>query len=111
MSEQGLREIIDIPDLGIVMSDGVRLSARVWMPVDAGEDPVPAVLEHLPYRKRDGTCARDEISHPWMAARGYAMVRVDMRGNGDSYGHMEDEYTQQELEDACEVIHWLAAQD
>ena len=44
MSEQGLREIIDIPDLGIVMSDGVRLSARVWMPVDAGEDPVPAVL-------------------------------------------------------------------
>lgn len=93
------------------MSDGVRLSARVWMPVDAGEQPVPAVLEHLPYRKRDGTCKRDEISHPWMAARGYAMVRVDMRGNGDSYGHMEDEYTTRELADACEVINWLAVQD
>ena len=111
MSEQGLREIVDLPDVGIVMSDGVRLSARVWMPVDAGEHPVPAVLEHLPYRKRDGTCRRDEISHPWMAARGYAMVRVDMRGNGDSYGHMDDEYTAQELADACEVINWLAAQD
>lgn len=111
MSEQGLREIVDLADVGIVMADGVRLSARVWMPVDAGEDPVPAVLEHLPYRKRDGTCGRDEVSHPWMAARGYAMVRVDMRGNGDSYGHMEDEYTAQELADAVEVINWLAAQD
>lgn len=110
MSEQGLREVRDIPDLGIVMPDGVRLSARVWLPKDAEDDPVPAVLEHLPYRKRDGTTARDEISHPWMAARGYAMVRVDMRGNGDSYGLMEDEYTAQELDDAVQVINWLSAQ-
>ncbi|MBU2983238.1 CocE/NonD family hydrolase [Lentibacter algarum] len=104
------RDITEIEDMGIVMPDGCRLSARVWMPVDAGDDPVPAVLEHLPYRKRDGTTARDELSHPWMAARGYAMVRVDMRGNGDSEGLMTDEYTQQELDDAVSVIEWLAAQ-
>lgn len=105
-----LREIEDIPDLGITMSDGCRLSARVWRPKDAGDDPVPAILEYLPYRKRDGTATRDALTHPWFAKRGYACIRVDMRGNGDSEGLMEDEYTQQELDDAVEVINWLADQ-
>ncbi|WP_295316044.1 CocE/NonD family hydrolase [Roseobacter sp.] len=94
----------------MTLSDGCRLSARVWRPVDAGDDPVPAILEYLPYRKRDGTCARDALTHPWFAARGYACIRVDIRGNGDSEGLMEDEYTAQELTDAVEVIAWLAAQ-
>ncbi len=105
-----MRRVVETQDMGIVMPDGCRLSARVWMPEDAGSEPVPAVLEHLPYRKRDGTTARDALSHPWMAARGYAMVRVDMRGNGDSEGLMADEYTQQELDDAVAVINWLAEQ-
>ncbi len=105
-----MRRVVETPDMGIVMPDGCRLSARVWMPEDAGDTPVPAVLEYLPYRKRDGTTARDELSHPWMAARGYAMVRVDMRGSGDSEGLMADEYTQQELDDAVSVINWLAEQ-
>ena len=104
------RQIIDDPDMGIVLPDGCRLSARVWMPVDAGENPVPAVLEYIPYRKRDGTIARDERIHPYVAGHGYACVRVDMRGNGDSDGLMADEYTAVELQDACDVIAWLAAQ-
>ena len=102
--------IVETEDMGIVMSDGVRLSARVWMPVDAGVNPVPAVLEYIPYRKRDGTLPRDEMMHPYFAGHGYAAVRVDMRGNGDSEGLMTDEYTIQELADACEVIEWLAEQ-
>lgn len=104
------RAVIDEPDIGIILSDGCRLSARVWMPADALTDPVPAVLEYIPYRKRDGTLPRDEMMHPYVAGHGYACVRVDMRGNGDSQGLMDDEYTAQELSDACEVIAWLAAQ-
>ncbi len=106
-----LRPIIELPDEGIMLSDGTRLSARIWRPEDAETDPVPAILEFLPYRKRDGTVARDALTHPWFARRGYAGVRVDMRGNGDSEGVMEDEYTPQELADALEVIEWLAAQE
>ncbi|MEO0745294.1 MAG: CocE/NonD family hydrolase, partial [Pseudomonadota bacterium] len=106
-----LREIEEHPDIGITMTDSTRLSARLWKPVDAGDDPVPLILEYLPYRKRDGTCARDALTHPYFAARGYACLRVDIRGNGDSHGLMTDEYTQQELEDAVEVIQWAAAQD
>ena len=33
-----------------------------------------------------------------------------MRGNGDSQGLMADEYSAQELSDACEVIDWIVAQ-
>lgn len=47
--------IEETADLGITLSDGTRLSARVWMPKDATSNPVPAILEYLPYRKRDGT--------------------------------------------------------
>ena len=96
--------------MGIALSDGTRLSARVWMPEDAGADPVPAVLEFLPYRKRDGTTVRDALTHPYLAGHGYACLRVDMRGNGDSHGLMDDEYSPTELSDACEVIAWIAAQ-
>jgi putative CocE/NonD family hydrolase len=108
--KNSLRDVRDIADLGLEMPDGCRLSIRAWIPEDAEARPVPAIVEHLPYRKRDGTTARDEVSHPWMAARGYAILRVDMRGNGDSDGLMTDEYTQQELDDAVEVINWASSQ-
>jgi putative CocE/NonD family hydrolase len=103
--------VTEIEDLGIPMPDGTRLSARVWMPRDAATRPVPAVLEYIPYRKRDGTLARDELMHPYVAGHGYACVRVDIRGNGDSDGLMEDEYSAQELQDACDVIAWLSKQE
>lgn len=102
-------EVMEEEDVGIVMPDGCRLSARIWRAKGAGA--VPAILEYIPYRKRDGTLARDEQMHPYFAGHGYAAVRVDMRGNGDSQGLMADEYTEQELQDACDVIAWLAAQD
>ena len=39
----------------ITLSDGVRLAARIWLPEDAEDGPVPAILEYLPYRREDGT--------------------------------------------------------
>ena len=110
MTSNTLRTIAENPDFGIMMPDGTRLSARTWMPDNATDAPVPAILEFLPYRKRDGTTARDCLTHPYFARRGYACIRVDMRGNGDSEGLMEDEYSPQELADAVETIKWLAAQ-
>ena len=109
-SVNSLNEIQVIEDLGIVLSDGCRLSAKVWLPITSSEEPVPVVLEYIPYRKRDGTIFRDQLIHPHIAAHGYASIRVDMRGSGDSEGVMLDEYTTQELNDAVEVINWLATQ-
>lgn len=96
--------------LWIPMSDGTRLAARLWKPVSAIEDPVPAVLEMIPYRKRDLTAVRDSIHHPYVAGHGYACLRVDLRGSDDSEGVLTDEYLQQELDDVEEVLEWLTEQ-
>lgn len=103
-------KVVETPDMGITLPDGTRLSARVWMPQDAAQNPVPAILEFLPYRKRDGTIERDEFSHPWTAGHGYACVRVDMRGSGESEGIFDDEYSPQEMQDGQDVIAWIAEQ-
>ena len=90
--------------------DGVRLSARIWLPLDAHRHPVPALLEYIPYRKNDWTAPRDALRHPYLAGHGYACLRVDMRGSGDSEGTLLGEYLPQEQDDALQVIAWIAAQ-
>lgn len=99
-----------LPDMGIPLPDGTRLSARVWMPDSAKSEPVPAILEYLPYRKSDGTAARDHGMHLHFAKAGYVCLRVDRRGCGDSEGLFDDEYSKQELQDGVDIINWIAAQ-
>jgi uncharacterized protein len=104
------RNIREIENAWITMSDGIRLAARIWLPEDAGAMPVPGILEYIPYRKRDGTAYRDSITHPYFAGHGYACVRVDLRGSGESEGVLTDEYLWQEQQDGLEVIRWIAQQ-
>jgi putative CocE/NonD family hydrolase len=104
------RKIREIENTFIPLKDGTRLAARIWLPVDAETNAVPAILEYLPYRKRDGTCDRDALTHPYFAGHGYAAVRVDIRGTGESDGILLDEYLKQEQDDCLEVFHWLAQQ-
>ena len=101
-------EFDEVEHQWIPMPDGVRLAARIWLPRKPGT--VPAILEYIPYRKRDMVRARDERNHPHFASNGYACLRVDMRGSGDSEGHMPDMYSDEELADARHVIDWIAAQ-
>ena len=94
----------------IEMPGRPRLAARLWLPGDVSVRPAPAVLEFLPYRRRDSTSARDESTYPALARDGIAGVRVDARGTGDSDGLYDDEYSETELADAEAVIAWIAAQ-
>ena len=93
--------------LFIAMRDGVRLAASLYVPDDDG--PWPAVLEALPYRKDDVTSTyRPEYER--IAAAGYVVCRVDLRGTGSSEGIAEDEYPAVERTDMMAVIDWLATQ-
>ncbi|WP_131866302.1 CocE/NonD family hydrolase [Biostraticola tofi] len=96
--------------LWIPLSDGMRLAARMWLPDTAFTAAVPAILEYLPYRKRDGTRSRDQPMHGYFAGHGFAVLRVDMRGCGESDGLLADEYLLQEQQDALEVIDWISHQ-
>ncbi len=106
-----MENFIETPNLFIPLSDGRKLSARMWQPVGKNFFPAPAILEYLPYRKRDGTAIRDEGNHPAFASQGYVCIRVDMPGQGDSDGLMYDEYTEDELSTGVEVIEWIANQE
>jgi len=100
----------EIEHVWIPMPDGVRLSARIWMPEDAEANPAPAILEYIPYRKRDGTRVRDDCRHHYWAGYGYVCVRLDIRGTGDSEGLITDEYPLSEQDDAVAAIAWIAEQ-
>jgi putative CocE/NonD family hydrolase len=104
------REVRTIEHAWIPLRDGCRLAARIWLPIDAEQSPVPAVLEYIPYRKNDGTVISDALRHPYFAGHGYAALRVDLRGTGDSDGLIFDEYLAQEQEDALDVLAWLEQQ-
>ena len=57
------RRVRSIETAWIPMSDGARLAARIWLPEDAENGPVPAILEYIPYRRRDGHArGRDALS-------------------------------------------------
>ena len=104
------REVIKMDHVWIPMSDGAKLAATIWLPKDAEENPVPAILEYLPYRKDDFTAIRDSARHPYFAGHGYASIRVDIRGTGNSDGILLDEYLKQEQDDALEVFDWIVQQ-
>jgi predicted acyl esterase len=96
----------------ILMKDGVRLSATLYMPDKTkADEKFPAILEYQPYRKDDAMAARDYGIYSYFARRGYVCVRVDIRGFGTSEGVPTDrEYSEQEQEDGLQVIAWLARQ-
>lgn len=108
--EEDTLEPVVIEHTWITLLDGTSLAAKIWLPADAEQNPVPAILEYIPYRKRDYKAVRDTQNHGYFARNGYAGVRVDLRGSGDSEGILRDEYLQQELDDGLEVLKWIAAQ-
>lgn len=102
--------VVEHPNLWIPLPDDARLAARLWVPEEAERHPVPAIIECIPYRKRDATSVDDERMHPYFAGHGYAALRIDLRGSGDSDGVLEDEYLASEQDDIVAAIGWIARQ-
>ncbi|MDN5849318.1 MAG: hypothetical protein L0H63_06705, partial [Nitrococcus sp.] len=42
-------EVEELHGVWIPTADGVHLAARVWVPQGAEQQPVPAILEYIPY--------------------------------------------------------------
>lgn len=96
-------------DAFIVMSDGVRLAATLYVPETEG--PWPVVMEALPYRKDDVTRYHSPEYRRLADEGDYVVCRIDLRGTGSSQGVAVDEYHEQEQRDLCEAIAWLAEQE
>ena len=76
-------------------ADGVALSVALHRP--PGQGPWPAVLNVDPYRKDDWSAGWDLSLATYLAERGYAYCRLDVRGTGSSGGVALDEYTAAEI--------------
>ncbi len=98
-------------NVAIPVSDGLQLSADLYLPQpqESGER-FPAVLEMIPYRKDDWRHNTDFARMTYLAQRGYAGCRLDIRGTGSSPGIAEDEYSTAETQDGVDAVAWLAAQ-
>jgi len=92
----------------IPLRDGRRLSARLWRPDAPGR--FPAILEFSPYRVWDLYRGYGDALFPHWAARGYAVLAIDIAGSGASDGLLLDEYMPGEIDDALVTMEWCAAQ-
>ena len=75
-----------IPHVMVPVSDGIKLAIKFWFPTKTVEDatfsdaalhltydptdaaspqPQPVIMEYIPYRKSDGTLARDYHRMTW----------------------------------------------
>ena len=100
-------------DVRVPVRDGLELSANLWLPVaaaGAGRERFPVILEMIPYGKDNWRRNADTARGEWLAARGFALCRLDVRGTGSSPGVALDEYTEAETQDGYDAVEWLAAQ-
>lgn len=108
--EEFPQSFTETEDCWIPLPDGIRLAAKLWLPDTAMQKPVPTILEVLPYRKHDQYAPRDAQVHRYFAGHGYASMRLDIRGSGDSDGVQDNFGMVQEQDDTLEVLKWIADQ-
>ena len=96
--------------IAIPLPNGITLGAKLWLPAELDGRTVPAIIDYHPYRGCDFTAAADERTYAELAARGYACVKLDARGTGNSSGLHVDQFAQDYWEDACHALDWIARQ-
>ncbi|HEX3348112.1 MAG TPA: CocE/NonD family hydrolase, partial [Acetobacteraceae bacterium] len=103
----------------LAMRDGCRLALDVYLPEGAG-GRVPCILILTPYYRRfaltPGAPSAIEAApgaFRWrdlFVARGYALVVVDVRGTGASFGTRDSFRSPREREDYREIADWVVSQ-
>ncbi len=110
----------------VEMRDGVRLAVDVWFPEDfrAGQQ-LPTAMRSTRYWRAQpvgfltraqikfGDAEPEDAVSPEIQAfndAGYAVVLVDVRGSGASFGDRPTEFGREEAEDLGEVAGWIAEQ-
>lgn len=100
----------------VPMRDGVRLAVDVYLP-DGVARPLATIVEQTRYRRalrfRDPARDARRVPPSGLAAfvrAGYAVVVVDVRGTGASFGHRTTEFSPAEVRDGWEVLDWIVAQ-
>src|SRR5438477_7817542 len=108
----------------VAMRDGVRLAVDVYLPLDSAgtaiAETLPAIVIFTPYYRRFALRSdAPPSSEPSVSAgryrdffvpRGYALVVVDVRGTGASFGVREGFRSPKERDDYREIVDWIVEQ-
>jgi putative CocE/NonD family hydrolase len=108
----------------LTMRDGTRIAVTVWLPPDLRPgERVPALVKGTPYWRGEALTflgkALAELGAPVLQeepdvgilnSRRYAVVAVDTRGTGASFGHQDILLDDPEVRDFGEIIDWSARQ-
>ncbi len=103
------------------MEDGCRLAIDIYLPT-AGETGVrrwPTIVMCTPYYRRFKVAP--DVPRPLLAdprarfcdmfvPRGYALIVLDVRGTGASFGTRDSFRSPRERDDYREVVEWIVAQ-
>ena len=100
----------------ITMRDGVRIAVDVYLPKGLkGGTRLPTILRATRYWRRFDLRAPFSWlmgGHPMtdlFISQGYAVVHVDARGSGASFGSRPYPWSEDEVEDYREVIDWIVS--
>jgi uncharacterized protein len=106
--------------LYVTAADGTKIAIDVWLPSNlAAQQQIPALIKGTPYwRARELTPlgnakAPGLASEPDVAvlnAHGYAVVGVDARGTGASFGTLQTLFSDSEVSDYGSVADWITKQ-
>jgi hypothetical protein len=108
----------------LTMRDGTRIAVTTWLPADLRPGQrVPALIKGTPYWRGGAltflgkaltqlgvTILPDEPDIGILNRRGYAVIAVDTRGTGASFGHQAVLLDQPEVQDFGQIIDWSARQ-
>ncbi len=99
----------------VPMRDGGWIAADIYRPRAQGRHPVllvasayPKKLDHLP--SNPAYRFRETSDFAWWVRHGYAIVRTDARGTGESSAGRWDFFGPLEQRDLYDSIEWAAAQ-
>ncbi len=84
------------------------VAGTLYLPATDG--PFATLLEALPYRMSDVGASYADSYLRFADEGDFAVLRIDLRGTGNSTGIAEDEYPDIERRDLRAVIEWIAAQ-
>ncbi|MEL6822704.1 MAG: CocE/NonD family hydrolase, partial [Calditrichota bacterium] len=99
------------------MPDGVKVAVDVFLPQVAVGNTIPAVIRSTRYWRAfdiinpnfvdDDAAQEGEF---WNTS-GYALILVDARGSGASFGSRVSPWSQDEINDLGEITDWITSQN
>lgn len=111
--------------LYVTMRDGIKIAIDVWLPKDLSPGTqIPTILRTTRYWRAvdwiDDTREANPTTTHFLPVysqdidtfnqAGYAVVLVDTRGTGASFGTVSVPYSPEEVKDYSEIVNWIISQ-